>query len=57
MYSAMCEEHVLFILYIRIIIILTIVIRILSSSAAKQVKVLKCSIVLIKQFFHSNSIE
>ena len=37
--------------------ILAIVIRILSSSAAKQVKVLKCFIVLIKQFFHSNSIE
>ena len=54
MYSAMCEEHVLFILYIHI---LAIVICILSSSAAKQVKVLKCFIVLIKQFFHSNSIE
>ena len=49
MYIAMCEKHVLFILHI--------VIHILSSSAAKQMKVLKCFIVLIKQFFHSNSIE
>ena len=53
MYSAMCEKHVLFILRSYI---LAIVIRILSSSAAKQVKVLKCFIVLIKQFFHNNSI-
>ena len=53
MYSAMCAKHVLFIL---LSYILAIMIRILSSSAAKQVRVLKCFIVLIKQFFHSNSI-